>query len=56
MLKVMKFCAWRCKKRMESYVIARPAGQIENGKHAKYSDKKAYLNFEEFFPVVDLVI
>ena len=42
---------------MESYVIARPTGQIENGKHAKYSNKKkAYLKFEEFFPVVDVVI
>ena len=36
---------------MESYVIARPTGQIENGKHAKYSDKKV---FEEFFTVVDV--
>ena len=37
----MKFCAWRCKKRMESYVVAKPTGQIENEKHAKYSDKQA---------------
>ena len=42
---------------MESYVIARPTGQIENGKHAKYSDKKGpYLNFEEFVSIVDVVI
>ena len=27
--------------RMESYVIARPTGQIENRMHAKYSDKKS---------------
>ena len=25
---------------MESFVTARHTGQIENGKHAKYSDKK----------------
>ena len=41
---------------MESYIIARPTGQIANGKHTKYCDKKAYLNFEEFFSVVDVVI
>ena len=34
---------------MESYVIARPTGQFENGKHAKYINKKVYLNFEDFF-------
>ena len=36
-------------KRMESYVIARPTGQIENGKHAKYSDKKGIPEFWRFF-------
>ena len=45
-------------KRMESYVIARPTEQIENGKHAKYTDqkKKAFLSFKDFFSVVDVVI
>ena len=41
----MKFCAWRCKKRM----VARPTGQIENGKHAKYSDKKGIPEFCRIF-------
>ena len=30
---------------MEIYVIARPTGQTENGKHAKYTDKKGILEF-----------
>ena len=37
---------------MESYVIARPTGQIENGMQNTVT-KKAYLNFEEFFSIVD---
>ena len=37
-------------------VIARSTGQIENGKHAKYSDKKGILEFLRFFSVVDVVI
>ena len=40
---------------MESYVIASPTGQIENGNMRNTATKKAYLNFEEFFPVVDVV-
>ena len=32
------------------------AHRTENGKHAKHSDKKAYLKFEEFFSVLDVVI
>ena len=34
---------------MESYVIARPKRQIENGKHAKYSDKKGIPEFRRIF-------
>ena len=41
---------------MENYVVARPTGQTENVKHVKHSDKKAYLNSEECFSVVDVVI
>ena len=34
---------------METYVIARPTGQTENGKHVKYSDKKGIPEFCRFF-------
>ena len=30
---------------MEIYVIAKPTGQIENGKYAKYTDKKGIPEF-----------
>ena len=47
-LKAMKFCAWRCEKEWK-VVIARPTGQIENGKHVKYSDKKGIPEFWRIF-------
>ena len=34
---------------MESYVIARPTGKIENGKHGKYGDKKGIPEFWRIF-------
>ena len=34
---------------MESYVIAKPTGQIENGKHAKNIDKKGIPEFHIIF-------
>ena len=37
-------------KKNGKYVIARPRGQIENGKHAIYSDKKGIPEFLIFIP------
>ena len=39
---------------MENYVIARPTGQIENGKHAKNINKKSIPEFLMIFSIVDV--
>ena len=48
-LKVMKFCAWTCKKEWKVMLQQGQHGRLKMKKHAKYSDKKGMPEFWSIF-------